>query len=216
MTNRTIQILGQGYGSTPCTANVTFNGNTVFSGQISTIDSPIVYRFPSEQTNLISFEVPMELSGTFPVTIEFTGTDVFVSAVLANYCAQYNPVYTPADIATITDPESTSSEKLAIWIPLADPALTSEDIAVLETGSWQEQQAVLAQHGLVLTTSTGPEIFSAVAMPQCKTNVQINGVAVAPPYPLPPESSGEYGWEIPGINNVGTFSFDLVIIAGLA
>jgi hypothetical protein len=151
MANRTIQIWGQGYGSTPCTANVTFGGDIVFSGPIPTVDSTIVARLPDEQTMLINFEVPIELSGTFPVTIEFVGTDAFISAVLANYSVQNDS-----------------------------------------------------------------ETFFPVALPQYKTNVNINGIAVAPPDPLPSGVTGEWGWEIPCINDgVGTISFDLIITAGV-
>jgi hypothetical protein len=211
MTNRTIQIWGQGYGPQPCTANVTFDGNTVFSGQISTIDSSTIYRLPEDQVVLISFEFPIDLSGTFPVTINIAGTDIFISSVLANFCSINNPVYTPTDVAILTNPATTFSDKLAIWSPLANPEFTSGDIVLLETGTPQEKQSVLADHGLSITVSTGPETFGLVAQPQCKTNVNINGVDSFPPDPLPPGVDGEWGWEIPCINGVGTCSFDLVI-----
>jgi hypothetical protein len=216
MTIRTIQIWGQGYGPDSVTANVTFDGNIVFSGQIPTVESVDINYLPADQTCLISFEVPVELSGTFPVSIEFIGSDTYVSTVIANYCSQTNPIYTAEDLAILNNPESTFSEKLAIWTPLANPALSSEDIVVLETGTPAEQRAVLAEHGLSLSVSSGLEGFSAVAQPQCKINTVINGVAVAPPDPLPPEASGEWGWEIPSIDNVGTFNFDLVVNPGLA
>jgi hypothetical protein len=47
-------------------------------------------------------------------------------------------------------------------------------------------------------------------------NNDINGIAVAPPDPLPSGVTGEWGWEIPCINDgVGTISFDLIITAGV-
>jgi hypothetical protein len=188
----------------------------VFSGQIPTLDSTTVARLPDEQTVLMSFEVPIELSGTFPVVIEFTGDDVYVAKVLANYSKQLNPIYTPAEMAIISNPATTLSEKLAIWTPLADPAFTSEDIATLETGTREEKDAVLAQCGLSPVISSGPEAFIPVSSPtQYKINVNINDVAVAPPDPLPLGVTGEWGWEIPSIDNVGTCSFDLVINQGL-
>jgi hypothetical protein len=215
MAIRTIQIWGQGYGPDTVTANVTFNGNTVFSGQIPTVDAVDIRYLPADQTCLISFEVPVELSGTFPVSIEFTGSDAYVSTVIANYCSRSNPIYTAEDQAIFVNPESTFSEKLAIWTRLADPALTSEDIVVLETGTPVERQAVLAAHGLSFAVSAGPDVFAAVAQPQCKINTVINGVTVAVPDPQPESAKGEWGWEIPSVEDVGIFNFDLVINSGL-
>jgi hypothetical protein len=214
MAIRTIQIWGQGYGPDAVTANVTFNGNTVFSGQIPTIDSSLIRYLPADQTVLISFDVPVELSGTFPVSIEFNGSDAFVSTIAANYCAQTNPIYSQSDLDVLFDPASSSAEKLAIWIPLADPELTSEEIVILETGTTTEKNIVLAEHGLSLSVSTGSEGFAPVARPQCKINTVINGVAIAPPSPLPVDITGEWGWEIPCIDDVAVFNFDLIIDPG--
>jgi hypothetical protein len=214
MANRTVQVWGQGYGASPATANVTFNGNTVFSGQIPTIDSSVVYRLPDEQTVLFTFEIPVDLAGTFPVEVVFTGQDAYLSRVFANYSTTSNPVYNPTNREIITSATSTFAEKLAVWTQLAQPALTSEEITVLETGSAVEKTAVLATHNLLLNISTGPDTFTAIAPVPYKINTTVDGVIVTTPDPRPSGAEGEWGWEIPSIDNQGTITFDLVIVAG--
>jgi len=210
-----VQVWGQGYGASPATANVTFNGNTVFSGQIPTIDSSVVNRLPDEQTVLFTFEIPVDLAGTFPVEVVFTGQDAYLSMVLANYYMTFNPVYNPTNREIITSATSTFAEKLAVWNQLAQPALTSEEITVLETGSDVEKTAVLAAHNLLLNISSGPSSFSSISPIPSKINTTINGVIVTTPDPRPPGAEGEWGWEIPTTGDQGTITFDLVIVAGL-
>lgn len=98
MTNRTVQIWGQGYstpvaglGLTPCTITATVNGTVVFSGPIPTLDSDEIARLPSEQQILFTFEIPLVTatesldSYTLPAVFEITGDDVFLEQILSNY-----------------------------------------------------------------------------------------------------------------------------------
>jgi len=95
MTNRTVQVWGQGYSLppagglslTPCTITATFNGTEVFSGAIPTIESSDIQRLPTDQQVLFTFEIPMDLQGTFPMSCTITGDDVFLEQILANYTA---------------------------------------------------------------------------------------------------------------------------------
>ena len=73
MSNRTIQIRGYGYGSTTCSATVSYNGATVFSGNIPTLDQYQVLLLPTEQVELFSFEIDVNTAGTFPLIINLTG-----------------------------------------------------------------------------------------------------------------------------------------------
>jgi hypothetical protein len=214
MSNRTIQILGYGYGSTTCSANVSYNGNTVFSGTIPTLDQAQILVVSSEQVTIFTFEIDVSTAGTFPLIINVTGGNtVYIEQVLSNYMPVPNPVYSASDFSIVTDPTSTSAQKLAVFEPLAVPPLSEADIAVLEQSiTSPEAQAVLAAHGLSFFVSTGATSYLPISSPQAKSNVVINGTsftAYTPP-------SGEFGWDIPIVSGAGTLACDLVVTAGLA
>jgi hypothetical protein len=216
MANRTVQIQGQGYGSATCSATVSFNGNVVFSGSIPTINQETINYLPDEQVVLLTFEVPVELSGTFPVSITVTGGNaVYVEQVSANYVEVPNPIYTPEQYLTLTDSSTTSSEKIAIYTPLAVPPLSAEDITVLESGTVEEKNAVLDAHGLSLLVPGGSTVFGEISQPQSKTTVYVNGQSEPLPSPLPPESAGEWGYVVPIVDGTGTTTFNLIVDAGV-
>ena len=92
MTNRTVQFWGQGYstppsgvGLTPCTITATIDGVQVFSGIIPTTESTDIGRLPTDQQVLFQWEIPMNFSGTVPVSLQLTGSDVYLEQILANY-----------------------------------------------------------------------------------------------------------------------------------
>ena len=214
MPNRTIQILGYGYGSTTCSANVSYNGATVFSGTVPTLNQAEILRLPSEQVVISTFEIDVAAAGTFPLTINITGGNAaYIEHVFSNYTPVPNPVYSASDWSIITNPASTSAQKLAVFEPLAVPPLSEADIAVLQQGTTSpEAQAVLAAHGLSYYVSSGVSEYRAISPYQSKCNVLINGssfTAVNPP-------AGEWGWEVPVVSGTGTFACDLVVTAGLA
>lgn len=92
MTNRTVQFLGQGYGNTPVTCNVAFNGATVFNGPVSTLDQESVSVLPADQVVLCSFDIPIATAGSIPVSIEVTsGNLVLLGDIWANYSKLYTP-----------------------------------------------------------------------------------------------------------------------------
>lgn len=214
MSNRTIQILGYGYGSTTCSATVSYNGATVFSGTIPTLDQAQILVVSSEQVTIFTFEIDVSTAGTFPLIINVTGGNtVYIEQVLSNYMTVQNPVYSASDWAIVTDPASTSAQKLAVFEPLAVPPLSEADIAVLEQGTTgPEAQAVLATHGLSLYVSSGATTYLPISPAQSKSNVVINGTGFVPYNP----PSGEWGWDIPIVSGTGTLACDLNILAGLA
>ena len=214
MSNRTIQILGYGYGSTTCSANVSYNGNTVFSGTIPTLDQAQVLVLPTDQVTISTFEIDVTTAGTFPLIINVTGGNtVFIEQVLSNYMPVQNPVYSASDWTIVTDPASTSAQKLAVFEPLAVPPLSEADIAVLQQGTESpEAQAVLAAHGLSYFVSSGATGYQSISTPQAKSNVVVNGTSMIPDNPPP----GEWGWEVPVMSGTGTFACDLIVTAGLA
>jgi hypothetical protein len=216
MANRTIEIFGWVEGNTTCTANVLFNGNVVHSGPVPSVTAVPEIEPPNGFTEgIVTFEVPVNLSGTFPVSITFTGGDeALVQRILCNYMPIANPIYTPEQYAIVSNATpSTRAERNAIMIPLATPALTAEEITIVENANTTspESQAIFNSHGIGFTVSSGPAVNKAVHLPiQAKTNVKVNGVDVAPGT----EPAGEWGYIIPFTDGVGTISFDLIIDPG--
>jgi hypothetical protein len=96
MTTRTVQFWGQGYSTppaagftlTPCTVTATFNGNTVFSGTIPTLESSNIERLPDQQVLLFSCDIPLNTTSTEYVEMvcNLTGDIVFLEQVYLNYC----------------------------------------------------------------------------------------------------------------------------------
>lgn len=218
MANRTIEVYGWVQSATTCSANVTFNGNVVHSGPV-----PIVATQPEIDPpngfseGLFTFQIPISSeSETFPMTIAFNGGEqALVQRVLTNYSRLNNPVYTQEQwliVANVTP--STRAERNAIMIPLATPALTAEEINVLETANTTspESQAIMNSHGIGYHVSNGPAVNKSTHLQgQAKTNVVVNGTAVTPGT----EPPGEWGYNIPFVEGVGTISFDLVVDPGL-
>jgi hypothetical protein len=215
MPNRTVQIRGYGYGSTTCSASVSYNGNTVFSGAIPTLDQPQVLRQPLEQVVLFTFDIDIDASGTFPLIVNVTGGNtVWIEQVMSNYARVPNPVYNASDWAIVTNPTSTIAQKLAVYETLAQPPLSEADIAVLEQGITDPQaQLIMRTHGIRLYVSGGADNYGSIAssVVQAKSNVVINGAGQqALSTPL-----GEWGYEVYISSGTGTFTCDLIVDPGL-
>lgn len=217
MANRTIEIFGWVEGNTTCTANVLFNGNLVHSGPVPSVTAvPEIDPPNGFAEGIVTFEVPVNLSGTFPVSITFTGGDeALVQRILCNYMPIANPIYTPEQFAIVSNATpSTRAERNAIMIPLATPPLTAEEINTLENANTTspESQAIINSHGIGFAVSSGSAVNQNIySPPQAKLNVKINNVDTAPGT----EPSGEWGYLVPFVDGVGTISFDLQVRAGL-
>lgn len=217
MANRTIEIYGWVQSATSCSANVTFNGNVIHSGPVPVVATQPEINPPNGfSEGLFTFEVPVSLSGTFPMTISFNGGDqALVQRVVANYAQINNPIYTSEQwliVANVTP--STRVERNAIMIPLATPSLTAEEIDVLENNNTvsPESQAIINSHGLSLEVSSGPAVSHSVHRGgQAKTNVKVNNVDT----PAGTEPPGEWGYLVTFTDGAGTISFDLIVDAGL-
>lgn len=89
MTTRTVQFVAYGFSETGnATVTATFNGATVYSGTIPTQNvaySPTMPLLPEAQV-AFTWEIPLEMAGAYPMTLEITGGDtVVIGPVLANY-----------------------------------------------------------------------------------------------------------------------------------
>jgi hypothetical protein len=90
MTNRTVQILGVAYGSSPTSITAAWNGNQIFSGTVPTQNTPA----PTYATSmadvtpgvLFTFEIPMDATGNIGMTTSIENNTVLLAEILANYC----------------------------------------------------------------------------------------------------------------------------------
>lgn len=209
MTQRTIQFYGQGLGSATAEITVTLQGQTVFSGPVSTAPDIL----PPDQIpvlfSLNNFAVTDQ--GSFPITITPTVGDVVVSKVLANYTLIINPVYTWDQWEIITDP-SQQEQALEIISSLANPPFSEAELAVLvdPNTTQAERDAILAAHGVSYTVNTGADGFSDDFWEgDSRTNVTIDGqVPFEPPTPRPDNFEGDWGYVVPN-DQVMTFDFNL-------
>jgi hypothetical protein len=98
MTTRTVKIFGLAYGSSPAEISVTLDGATVYAGTVPTLDQPVLTIPDPEMVNatteFCTFEIPMDFSGTIPMTCDVVAGTVIFAQILANYCtiANTNPV----------------------------------------------------------------------------------------------------------------------------
>jgi hypothetical protein len=105
MTNRTLQFLGRGYGSTPATVVATLDGVTIYTGEVPTLDQETILELPGEQVVLFSTEIPMDFAGTKTFSMQVTRGIVNCADQLANYSRYRNPAQDyqyPLDIITLS------------------------------------------------------------------------------------------------------------------
>jgi len=111
MTTRNFKQLGQAYGSTPASITASIDGTVVFSGPISTVNTPVPTRPDSltlptifTWTNIVAF------TGTQSYSIAVTGSplllgDTSADHFIANNLAQFNSFNNYViDGITISDP----------------------------------------------------------------------------------------------------------------
>ncbi len=96
MTNRTVQILGVAYGSSPTSMTATWNGSQIFSGTVPTQNTPA----PTYATSmaditpgvLFTFEIPVDATGNIGMTTSIENNTVLLADIRANYCNVANVV----------------------------------------------------------------------------------------------------------------------------
>lgn len=95
MTNRTVQVLGSGFGSSPASITATWNGSQVFSGTVYTQSGPVpISPNPDLAITelLFTFEIPMDNAGNIGMTTSVTGSPVVFTLINANYANISNTV----------------------------------------------------------------------------------------------------------------------------
>jgi hypothetical protein len=209
MTTRTLKFYGRGYGTTPASISVTQNGVNVYTGTVTTINAATTD--PADQVELFTSETTVDFSGTIPMTVEVTNGTVIFAWITGNYCNRPNPVYSNAQLTILRDPATTNAEKIAIYSSVAVPSFSAAELAVLETGTTVEVQAILKTHNAQIALSTGPTGFSATMVGDQRSNVYIDGVLQSTPNPRPSGRDGTWYW---AVNQGSVLSYDLGVDAG--
>lgn len=184
MANRTVQLLGYGFGADPAEITVTLNGNTVFSGPVPTLDIPVP-SFPNldlvnDAVVLCTFDIELDSVGPIPMTYSVNNNVVVFAEINANYVGVLNPVYTPEQLAVLDNPDTPLADLVAIFTQVANPPLSQTDIDTLldPTVSLEEKEAILIAHNCQTTVSSGPDVYGNISDDgDARLNATINGVA---------------------------------------
>lgn len=208
MANRTVQILGQGYGANAAEIAVTANGNTVFSGTVNTVDQPLpqLPNLEIELPNILcTFEIDQTFTGQIPMTCLVTAGTVIFADINANYSAMTNPVYTAEQLAILNDPSTTQATRVSIYTQVAVPPLTQPEIDILlDTGApSSEKKAILQSHNCAVIISSGANGYQTIDNTDARSSVAIDGVAQTPDRGDLP---GTWWWKI---NNGSTLAYQL-------
>jgi hypothetical protein len=201
---RTVQILGQGYGSTPAQITVTASGNTVFSGTVDTVNQPSP-SLPNLEINLnnvlCTFEIDTAFVGEIPMTCAVSAGTVIFTNINANYVSIPNPVYTPAQITTLDNPATTLADGVAIYTQVAVPALSQADIdALMDPATTPDQYtAILVAHNCTTYISSGATVYGAIDNTDPRSSVVINGIAQTPDHG---ELPGVWWWTVSAGSNM--------------
>jgi hypothetical protein len=210
MAIRTVQILGQGYGTNPAGITVAAGGNTVFSGTVPTVDQPVP-ALPNAEINLnnvlCTFEIDTAFVGEIPMTCAVSAGTVIFSSIYANYTTIPNSVYTLAQIDTLNNPATTQAERVAIYIQMAIPALSQAEIDLLSDPATLNAQknAILVAHNCTPAISSGPSTYGKLAHTDPRSSVVIDGIAQTPKRG---ELTGTWWWVI---NTGSTMAYQLQV-----
>jgi hypothetical protein len=213
MANRTFKFYGAGYGPTPSNITVNFAGNSIFSGDIPTLNTSTM----SLGDSVFLFEggeVPVAFEGTVPMEITVNSGTAFFVTVESNYTITPNPVFTTEQYAQLIEPSTPVETQLSIVEPLATPSFSAEEIAFISnpTSDYTIVEDVLESHGVLPYVKNGAAVFTTgFTSGDCRSDVTINGEPQVVPVPRPDGKTGDWGWTV---NQSSVFAYNLNILAG--
>jgi hypothetical protein len=170
----------------------------VFSGTIATVDQPLPV-LPNLSINLpeilCTFEIDLAFTGQIPMTCTVNSGTIIFAEVYANYVRIPNPVYTPEQIATLTNPGTTQATCVAIFTQVANPPLSQQDIdTLLDPSSTPEQEnTILVAHNCLPYISSGASGYGLIDNSDPRSSVTINGIAQTPDHG---ELPGTWWWTV--------------------
>lgn len=185
MATRTVKVYGRGYGATPANITATLNGNTVFTGDVPTLNTPIPPLPDTSLTGvtvpLFSFEIDTAFVGQIPMTCTVNSGTVIFAEILANYTSVINPAITEAQLAVLQDRNSTPAQRMAVCELIANPPFSAaEKSTYLDPATtWPERNTIVTVERCP-TTVSGASYFGFIDDTDPRSNVQINGVAQNP------------------------------------
>ena len=217
MTNRTLYFQGQAYGSAPANIAVSLNGNVVFSGTLSTLNSSPTPR-PETLETLFTTQLPVATSGTQPMTVQVVSGTVVFGPILADYSPIPNSVFSGEQFLTVSNTSSPIESRMAIWTELATPALSSEETTTLQNGPESARWPILQAHGIsnYMSSGPGPNINNLSSLfngeyDDPRTNVVIDDIPQVTPTPR--DEDGVWFWMV---SAGSTMTYTLNISAGKA
>jgi hypothetical protein len=113
MTTRNFKQRGQAYGSTPASITATIDGTVVYSGPISTLDTPLPIRPCVANVSIptiFTWTNNVDFAGTQSYSIAVIGSQLLLDCTLADHCvannvAQFSSPYIYNDNGvTVADP----------------------------------------------------------------------------------------------------------------
>lgn len=230
MANRTIQFYGLAYGKANVELTAKINGETVFSGQVPTIDAPL----PPADTPLVDATVlfslvdsplfPQDFGGSYPMTVEvLTGNGVFFGNTYSNYMDQITDIArignssingTTLTVGTVIKGNVQVGQQVAGPGPSTDNNLIAENTSIISgSGStWtvtNNQTIGPINMACIDGTQGSPDAFfpcyrgiptNSEGTPDSRSSVTINGIQQVPPSP---KSQGQYTWVVPVGSTLG-------------
>ena len=93
MTTRNFKQRGQAYGSTPASITATIDGTVVYSGPISTLDTPLPIRPGVANVSIptiFTWTNNVDFAGTQSYSIAVIGSQLLLDCTLADHCVANN------------------------------------------------------------------------------------------------------------------------------
>ena len=160
------------------TGTIAMNGTQVFNGAFTgngTLVETIAAGSVDVDNALASANVI-----TVTTSITVTTGAIYCALFEWNYAPVPNPVYSAEQLAILTDPASTTQQRVAIYTAVAQPPLSEAETTILNQGTSLEARAILVQHNLTAYLQSASQYTWGLTQELCecnRTNVLINGVA---------------------------------------
>jgi hypothetical protein len=144
---------------------------------------------------LCTFEIDTAFTGQIPMTCAVSAGTVIFAQISANYVSIPNPVYTQAQIDTLTNPATTQADRVAIYTQVAVPELTQSDLDILldPAATPEQKQGILFAHNCTTYISSGADVYGPIDNTDPRSTVVIDGIAQTPDHG---ELAGTWWWTI--------------------